>query len=244
MKLYKSALALSVGLALAGCNDSDNDSQVECQIASPCTQFTVMHTNDNHGRFWENDDGEYGMAARKTLVDSIREEVENKGGYSLLLSGGDINTGVPESDLQDAEPDFIGMSDIGYDAMAVGNHEFDNPLSVLDKQRDWADFPMLAANIYKADGSRYFEPYKVFTLGDLRIAVVGLTTEDTAKIGNPEYISELTFTDPKEEIKKVIAEIEKNDEADLVIATTHMGHYANGQHGSNAPGLSMKMTMY
>lgn len=236
MKLYKSALALSVGLALAGCNDSDNDSQVECQIASPCTQFTVMHTNDNHGRFWENDDGEYGMAARKTLVDSIREEVENKGGYSLLLSGGDINTGVPESDLQDAEPDFIGMSDIGYDAMAVGNHEFDNPLSVLDKQRDWADFPMLAANIYKADGSRYFEPYKVFTLGDLRIAVVGLTTEDTAKIGNPEYISELTFTDPKEEIKKVIAEIEKNDEADLVIATTHMGHYANGQHGSNAPG--------
>jgi len=236
MKLYKSALALSVGLALAGCNDSDNDSQVECQIASPCTQFTVMHTNDNHGRFWENDDGEYGMAARKTLVDSIRAEVENKGGYSLLLSGGDINTGVPESDLQDAEPDFIGMSDIGYDAMAVGNHEFDNPLSVLDKQRDWADFPMLAANIYKADGSRYFEPYKVFTLGDLRIAVVGLTTEDTAKIGNPEYISELTFTDPKEEIKKVIAEIEKNDEADLVIATTHMGHYANGQHGSNAPG--------
>ncbi|MHC6526969.1 bifunctional UDP-sugar hydrolase/5'-nucleotidase UshA [Vibrio proteolyticus] len=236
MKLYKSALALSVGLALAGCNDSDNDSQVECQIASPCTQFTIMHTNDNHGRFWENDDGEYGMAARKTLVDSIREEVENKGGYSLLLSGGDINTGVPESDLQDAEPDFIGMSDIGYDAMAVGNHEFDNPLSVLDKQRDWADFPMLAANIYKADGSRYFEPYKVFTLGDLRIAVVGLTTEDTAKIGNPEYISELTFTDPKEEIKKVIAEIEKNDEADLVIATTHMGHYANGQHGSNAPG--------
>ena len=236
MKLYKSALALSVGLALAGCNDSDNDSQVECQIASPCTQFTIMHTNDNHGRFWENDDGEYGMAARKTLVDSIREEVEDKGGYSLLLSGGDINTGVPESDLQDAEPDFIGMSDIGYDAMAVGNHEFDNPLSVLDKQRDWADFPMLAANIYKADGSRYFEPYKVFTLGDLRIAVVGLTTEDTAKIGNPEYISELTFTDPKEEIKKVIAEIEKNDEADLVIATTHMGHYANGQHGSNAPG--------
>ncbi len=67
----------------------------------------------------------------KTLIDQMRQEVAANGGSSLLLSG-DINTGVPESDLQDAEPDFLGMSDIGYDAMAVGNHEFDNPLSVLE----------------------------------------------------------------------------------------------------------------
>ncbi|WP_322802778.1 bifunctional UDP-sugar hydrolase/5'-nucleotidase UshA [Vibrio alfacsensis] len=243
MKFYKSLLVLSVGIAMAGCSDDETiiveapPGEVNtCFTAESCTQFTILHTNDNHGRFWENKDGEYGMAARKTLIDSIRAEVEANGGYSLLLSGGDINTGVPESDLQDAEPDFLGMSDIGYDAMAVGNHEFDNPLSILEKQRVWANFPMLAANIYKEDGTRYFQPYKVFTLGDLRIAVVGLTTEDTAKIGNPEFISELTFTDPKEEIKKVIQEIKDKDEADLVFATTHMGHYENGQHGSNAPG--------
>lgn len=243
MKFSKSLLVLSVGIAMAGCSD-DETIIVEappgetntCFTAESCTQFTILHTNDNHGRFWENKDGEYGMAARKTLIDSIRSEVEANGGYSLLLSGGDINTGVPESDLQDAEPDFLGMTDIGYDAMAVGNHEFDNPLEVLEKQREWADFPMLAANIYKKDGTRYFQPYQVFTLGDLRVAVVGLTTEDTAKIGNPEYISELTFTDPKEEMKKVIQEIKDKNEADLVFATTHMGHYANGQHGSNAPG--------
>lgn len=83
------------------------------------------------------------MAARKTLVERLRNEVESNGGQTLLLSGGDINTGVPESDLQNAEPDFIGMNLIGYDAMAVGNHEFDNPLSVLDMQRELAEFPML-----------------------------------------------------------------------------------------------------
>ena len=105
--------------------------------------LTVLHTNDHHGRFWQSSDGEYGMSARKTLVDRIRAEVESAGGSVLLLSGGDINTGVPESDLQQAEPDFKGMNRIGYDAMAVGNHEFDNPLEVLLKQRDWADFPML-----------------------------------------------------------------------------------------------------
>ena len=236
MKLNKSLLAASLMAALSGCSDSDNNPAPEVCGVDNCTKFTVMHTNDNHGRFWESKYGEYGMAARKTLVDRIRAEVEAEGGYSLLLSGGDINTGVPESDLQDAEPDFIGMNIIGYDAMAVGNHEFDNPLSVLDRQVDLANFPFLAANIYKSDGSRYFQPYKVFTLGELRIAVVGLTTEDTAKIGNPEFTADLTFTDPKAELKKVIAEIEAKGEADLVFATTHMGHYANAQNGSNAPG--------
>ena len=86
-------------------------------------RLTILHTNDHHGRFWPNADGEYGMAARKTLIDRIRAEVKAAGGHLMLLDGGDINTGVPESDLQDAEPDFKGMNLLGYDATAVGNHE-------------------------------------------------------------------------------------------------------------------------
>ena len=81
------------------------------------------------------------MAARKTLIDRLRAEVKAAGGQVLLLDGGDINTGVPESDLQDAEPDFKGMNLLGYDASAVGNHEFDKPPAVLDKQRQWATLP-------------------------------------------------------------------------------------------------------
>ena len=73
-------------------------------------KITILHTNDHHGHFWRNDYGEYGLAAQKTLVDGIRKEVAAEGGSVLLLSGGDINTGVPESDLQDAEPDFRGMN--------------------------------------------------------------------------------------------------------------------------------------
>ncbi len=142
-KLMKGLLATAILAALAGCNSDDKDPAPEVCGADNCTKFTILHTNDNHGRFWENSDGEYGMAARKTLVERLRNEVESNGGQTLLLSGGDINTGVPESDLQNAEPDFIGMNLIGYDAMAVGNHEFDNPLSVLDMQRELAEFPML-----------------------------------------------------------------------------------------------------
>ncbi|MFK3976168.1 bifunctional UDP-sugar hydrolase/5'-nucleotidase UshA [Shewanella vesiculosa] len=239
--LIKGLVATAVLAALTGCGSDDDNTAVVApttcaEAGADCKIFTVLHTNDNHGRFWENGDGEYGMAARKTLIDQIRAEVSSNGGETILLSGGDINTGVPESDLQDAVPDFIGMNEIAYDAMAVGNHEFDNPLAVLDSQRSIANFPMLAANIYKADGTRYFDAYKVFNINGLRIAVIGLTTEDTAKIGNPEFIKDLTFTDPTTEAAKVIAEIKAADTADLIFATTHMGHYADAMNGSNAPG--------
>ncbi|ECU9473950.1 bifunctional UDP-sugar hydrolase/5'-nucleotidase [Salmonella enterica subsp. enterica serovar Typhimurium] len=200
-------------------------------------KITILHTNDHHGHFWRSEYGEYGLAAQKTLVDSIRKEVAQEGGSVLLLSGGDINTGVPESDLQDAEPDFRGMNLIGYDAMAVGNHEFDNPLTVLRQQEKWAKFPFLSANIYqKSTGERLFKPWAIFTRQDIKIAVIGLTTDDTAKIGNPEYFTDIEFRKPAEEAKVVIQELNMNEKPDVIIATTHMGHYDNGDHGSNAPG--------
>ncbi|EEE1929158.1 bifunctional UDP-sugar hydrolase/5'-nucleotidase [Salmonella enterica subsp. diarizonae] len=200
-------------------------------------KITILHTNDHHGHFWRSEYGEYGLAAQKTLVDSIRKEVAQEGGSVLLLSGGDINTGVPESDLQDAEPDFRGMNLIGYDAMAVGNHEFDNPLTVLRQQEKWAKFPFLSANIYqKSTGERLFKPWAIFTRQDIKIAVIGLTTDDTAKIGNPEYFTDIEFRKPAEEAKVVIQELNMNEKPDVIIAATHMGHYDNGDHGSNAPG--------
>ncbi|MGE8071031.1 bifunctional UDP-sugar hydrolase/5'-nucleotidase UshA [Serratia ureilytica] len=199
--------------------------------------ITILHTNDHHGHFWQNDHGEYGLGAQKTLVDGIRREVAAQGGSLLLLSGGDINTGVPESDLQDAEPDFRGMNLVGYDAMAIGNHEFDNPLSVLRQQEKWATFPLLSANIYqKSTGQRLFKPYALFDKQGIKIAVIGLTTDDTAKIGNPEYFTDMEFRVPAQEAKQVVERLRKDEKPDVIIAATHMGHYDNGEHGSNAPG--------
>ncbi len=231
--IIKTALSAAILASLAGCA-----SQPAHEWNADTTyKLSVLHTNDHHGRFWQNKHGEYGMAARKTLIDDLRDEIQAEGGSVLLLSGGDINTGVPESDLQDAEPDFKGMSKIGYDAMALGNHEFDNPLDVLFKQQDWANFPMLSANIYdKKTGKRLFQPYAMFNKQGIKIAVIGLTTEDTAKLGNPEFIGQVDFRDPKAEAKELIAELKKTENPDLIFAVTHMGHYENGNRGINAPG--------
>ena len=232
MKIWKasSVSLLAVSIALTGCVTMGPSYEQDKEY-----QLTILHTNDHHGRFWQNSNGEYGMAARKTLIDNIRAEVASAGGEVLLLSGGDINTGVPESDLQDAEPDFMGMTMLGYDAMAVGNHEFDNSRDVLMKQTGWADFPFLSANIFEKGSSKtLFPAYEMFEVQGNRIAVVGFTTEDTVKIGNPEYISDLEFKTPVEVAEKLIPKL--NKKADLVIAVTHMGHYDNGNYGGNAPG--------
>ena len=224
--LLAAAWLLAAAALLAGCSTPPPTPRAPLKL-------TILHTNDHHGRFWTNNDGEGGLAARKTLIDSVRAEVAAAGGHTLLLDGGDVNTGVPESDLQEAEPDFKGMALLGYDAMAVGNHEFDNPPAVLAKQRAWINFPMLSANIYQ-DGKRLFEPYRIFERAGHKIAVIGLTTDDTAKMVLPDNITGIQFRKPIAEAAVLVPQL--RGQADMLIAVTHMGHYPDGQRGVNAPG--------
>ncbi|TFG37191.1 MAG: bifunctional UDP-sugar hydrolase/5'-nucleotidase [Desulfobacterales bacterium] len=198
-------------------------------------RVTILHTNDHHGRFWNNRYGEYGMAARKTLVDRIRKEVAAEGGHVLLLDAGDINTGVPESDILDAEPDIRAMNRIGYDAMAAGNHEFDNLPEVLKKQMAWMLFPLLSANVYeRSSGWCLMQPYKIFTFDGLRIAVVGFTTSDTCKQGNPDVVGLFKFEPVIEAAARLVPEIRQ--QSDILVALTHIGYYPLGIHSPNAPG--------
>lgn len=204
------------------------------QAGAEPVRITILHTNDHHGRFWRNADQEYGMAARKRLVDEVRAEVKAQGGHVLLLDGGDVNTGVPESDLQQAEPDFRGMSAIGYDAMAVGNHEFDRTPAVMRRQRlEWSTFPWLSANVYQG-GRRMFLPYRIFRLGKVRVAVLGLTTEDTMKTLSRQRFPGVEVRAPAGEAAKLVPRLRRK--ADVVVAATHMGHYVDGRHGVSAPG--------
>jgi 5'-nucleotidase/UDP-sugar diphosphatase len=211
---------------------------VSCSQLKPESKgvkLTILHTNDHHGRFWANRDGEYGLAARATLINSIREEVKKGGGEILLLDAGDVNTGVPQSDLLDAEPDFRGMNALKYDAMAVGNHEFDNSLNIIKKQqKEWAKFPFLSANIYYNNGERVFPSHITKNIGGKKVVIFGLTTEDTPKKSAPKNSEGLKFRPAVEEAKTLVPEL--RPKADVLIAVTHTGHYVDENHGPDAPG--------
>ncbi len=190
--------------------------------------LTILHTNDHHGHFQKFDPypvkGVGGLAAQSTLVNIVRAEVETAGGHVLLLSAGDVNTGIPESDLFDAEPDFVLMNMIGYDAMTVGNHEFDNSLEVLMKQRRLANFPFLAANIVKRNsGKLLLDPYIIKEIDGLKVGILGLVTEEVPRMVFPDQIKDLEFLSIIETAKKYLPELK--EKTDLVIALTHIGFY-------------------
>ena len=210
-------------------------------------KLRILHTNDHHGHYWKNKYGEYGLAARMTLIKQLREQASNENRYVIVLSGGDINSGTLESELLKAKPDLLGMDLIGYDAMAIGNHEFDNPLNQLLTQQKWVSFPFLSANVFykqteptknskKSDltPKRLFKPYIIKELGGLKVAILGLTTEDTPKTTKRENIQNLDFKNPIENAQKIVPQLRKK--SNVVIALAHMGHYDNGNNGQKAPG--------
>jgi 5'-nucleotidase/UDP-sugar diphosphatase len=210
-------------------------SQLYAYTADKIYKFTILHTNDHHGRFWPNNNGELGLAPRATVISQIKAEVEANGGNVLVLDAGDVNTGLPHSDMLQAEPDFKAMGMIGYDVMAIGNHEFDNSYETILKQQKWAGFPFISANIYfKDNNQRVFPDHIVKNFDDLKITIFGLTTEDTPVKSSPVNTKPFKFVPVVEEAKKLVPKLK--EQTDVLIALTHIGHYADGNHGADAPG--------
>lgn len=193
----------------------------------------LLHTNDHHGHFMTTNKGEFGLAAQATLVNQIREEAKRTGAYVILLSGGDVNTGPIESNFFKALPDIEAMNAIGYDAMVIGNHEFDNPLSQLREQEKAAKFKFLSANIIDEGGKAAFTPYVIKDVGDKKIAIVGFTTPDTPNITPAPNSAGLKFHDPAK-YSDLVKSLKR--ENDMVIALSHLGYFPDESHGINAPG--------
>lgn len=193
-------------------------------------EIVILHTNDFHGhplKFFHYPAPDVGgLASIATLVESIRAEHPNV----LVLDAGDLNMGRPESNFFDATPDILGYNYIGYDALILGNHEFDKPLTVLERQRNLANFPFLSANIKYADGTPLAEPYIIKTLGDIRVGIFGLTTTETPTITSPSITGNLVFEDEVETAERIVAELEPK--VDIIIAVGHLGLYDSATLGS------------
>jgi len=217
---------LAAGLLLS-CTSNKSP---EKRDASQLHHLVVLHTNDTHGhplKFFHDPAPDVGgLPARATVVKRIREQHRNV----LVLDGGDLNTGRSESNLFKARPDLEGYNYIGYDAMVLGNHEFDNPIDVLREQMKLANFPFVSANVRTEGGKYLTKPFIIKEFDGLRVAVFGITTKETEIIGNPEYTKGLVFEDEIEVAKNLVPELQRK--ADLVIGLVHLGIYDSFSKGS------------
>ncbi|MBV2168297.1 MAG: 5'-nucleotidase C-terminal domain-containing protein [Bdellovibrio sp.] len=185
--------------------------------------LTFFHVSDTHGHFYKSPaNNEGGFAILSTLVKNARQEARQNNSLFFLTSGGDVNTGTPESDLLLAEPDFRAMQAIGFDAMAIGNHEFDKHWQVLSQQHSWAQFPFLSANIRSAK-AQYLPiiPFIIKEEQNLRVAFLGLTTEDTPFLSLPANTQGLIFDPAIATAQKWIPFLRQR--ADVVVVLSHLG---------------------
>jgi 2',3'-cyclic-nucleotide 2'-phosphodiesterase/3'-nucleotidase len=194
-------------------------------------EITILHTSDLHGRVdpidaLEDRDLGGGLARVATAVRQVRAE----GHPVLLLDSGDTIQGSPEQALafgnrdgSGSDPIVRAMNLVGYDAMAIGNHEFDFGLARLEKSRREARFPWLSANVTKADGSPAFAPYAVLEVGGVRVGVLGFVTPHVPNWESPGLIEGLRFGDAVAAARRYVPILRGKERCDLVVVLTHEG---------------------
>lgn len=162
---------------------------------------TILHTNDIHGRL-EGSSSVIGIAKVATIVEEARAENP----VTLVLDAGDAFQGMPISNNSKGAAMAAMMNQVGYDAMTVGNHEFDFGFEEAIGYKDLLNFPIVSSNIYK-DGKRVYDPYTIITKDGIGFAVIGATTPETATKTHPNNVKGVTFTDPITETEKVVQEL-------------------------------------
>jgi 2',3'-cyclic-nucleotide 2'-phosphodiesterase/3'-nucleotidase len=207
--------------------------------------ITILSTTDLHANilpidYYTMQPDARGLAKVATLVRQIRKE--NPGG-TLLLNSGDTIQGAPLAYVHNTrnntppDPMMLAMNAIGVDAMAVGNHEYNFGLAVLEKARREAKFPWLSANTYDtATGQPHYAPYIIKAMQGVRVGVLGLTTPGIPSWDDPKNYAGLEFREPLAEAKRWVARLRTEEHADLVIVAMHMGLEEDLATGAVHPG--------
>jgi len=227
------ALALSAGTALAD------------------FQLTILHINDLHSRLEpinkfdstcsakESAAGECfgGIARVKSAIDGKRKDLA--AANLLVLDAGDQFQGSLYYSTFKSAPVAEFMNGIGFDAMAIGNHEFDDGPAELDKLIGAVKFPIISGNTVAAKGSLLDGKYKGYVIkeiGGQKVAVVSVLATDTSETSSPG--KDITFEDEITYLQKAVKEIEAEG-ADKIIALTHVGYVKDQEIASKVDGIDV-----
>lgn len=186
-------------------------------------KLVVIHTNDMHGHYATNEEeGIQGIAAVKAMKDTY----EQQGANVLLLDAGDFSQGTNLVNYYKGLDAVYFMNAAGYDAVSLGNHEFDFGFDSLQKMVETAEFPILDANIIsKETGEAYFGDNTVFTFDDMKVGVFGLDTPETQTKANPKNVKDVTFLSDVELYECAQQQVNEltAEGCDYIICVGHLG---------------------
>ncbi|HWQ11509.1 MAG TPA: 5'-nucleotidase C-terminal domain-containing protein, partial [Roseiflexaceae bacterium] len=201
----------------------------------------IIHTNDHHARIEPVMGGtppapvHGGVSRRKTLIDAIRAE----GGNQLLIDAGDVFQGTLYFNQYRGLADLEFYNALGYQAVAVGNHEYDIGQQALADFIRGAKFPVLSANT-QVDGSSplngLIQPWTVLWAGDQPIGVFGLTTEETMVLSNPG--PGVAFTNYIDAARRAVEALRAQG-VTKIIALTHIGITFDRELARQVDGISV-----
>ena len=195
----------------------------------------ILYVNDFHG-FAEpykpvgSKESLGGVASLAGEVNKLRKEKP-----TLLLAAGDMIQGHGWANFFRGKSSIALMNRMRFDAMVVGNHEFDFGQDVLKKRIAAARFPVLGANVegFK-DG---LKPYVIKEIQGLKVAIIGVVTLDTPQATHPKNVQGLKFLPPGAAVEKYLPELKK--QADLVIVLSHIGYQADRDLAASVPGIGV-----
>jgi 5'-nucleotidase len=190
-------------------------------------KLTILHTNDVHSRLeaFPMDGGKFegqgGVAARAALIAQIRREQDN----IILLDAGDIFQGTPYFNMYKGEPEVKALTMMGYDAVTMGNHDFDAGVEGFARQLIHAKFPVLTANYDFTDTplEGKTQPYTTIQKGGIKVGVFGLGVELEGLVSS-NYYGNTKYNNPIPVAKRLSEQLKKQEKCDLVICLSHLGY--------------------
>ena len=237
------AIATSGGAALANSDDTtttpSSATTTQTPPAAPASatapekDLVLVHTNDVHGRIVEEKgrDKTTSVVGDAKLATVIENERAKKDQTTVVVDAGDAFQGLPISNSTKGEARAEILNKMNYDAMAVGNHEFDFGLDEAKKYKQILKFPLLSSNTY-VNGARLFEASTIVdkdkTVKGDEVVVIGVTTPETATKTHPKNVQGVTFKDPIPEVLNVVKEIQAKakatgDDYKTYVVLAHLG---------------------
>ncbi len=186
------------------------------------TTLTILHTNDTHSQVEPKADGRGGYARRMGLINKERKQDPNL----LLVDAGDFSQGTPYFNFYHGRVEIDALNRMGYDAVALGNHEFDYGVDTLAQVLKQAHFPIVCAN-YDVKGTPLegiVKPYTIIHNGGLKIGVFGLGVQPKGLIADKNF-APIVYNPPYPVAQDMATMLRHEKKCDVVVCLSHLGTY-------------------